>query len=465
MPFPPFARRIRPFACVVCALVLFHTLSLLSAGLIGNAAERNGSLQLGNQPLNEYKARRQKLMNQTKDGVVALIGDLEESNGIDRKFRQNDNFLYLTGVDTPGSYLLLVPEGYQTAREILFLPARDPQQERWTGPQIGPSEETAKLLGFDKVLATTEFSRVLNEVTNSEFRSKGKPLYTVDYGQAGSRTREREFTDNLRKSATGLKLMDVRPLLAEMRKVKSASEIALLQKAVDISNEGQMDVLRNIAPGKYEYEMEALVLAAFYRNGAERPGYPCIVGSGIYSTVLHYNKNKKQIEDGDTVVVDVGAEFSQYTADLTRTFPANGKFTPRQREIYQLVLDAQEAAAKGFKPGESTMADLNYIARDFIHNSPLRSGELTMDTFFIHGLGHFIGMNVHDVGDYSQPLPVGAVFTIEPGIYIPSEKIGVRIEDNYLVTEKGLEKLSKNLPSRPEEIERLMAEARRGKKF
>ena len=159
------------------------------------------------------------------------------------------------------------------------------------------------------------------------------------------------------------------------------------------------------------------------------------------------------------MVIDIGAEYSQYTADITRTYPANGKFTKRQRELYELVLAAQTEATKDFKPGQTTINDLNRVVRDFFHKSPLRGGNnLPMDYFFIHGLTHYLGMNVHDVGDISAPLAPGTVITIEPGLYIPDEKIGIRIEDDYLVTEKGLEKLSKSIPSQPDEIERLMAE-------
>lgn len=430
----------------------------MSKGVVADTSP--GGRMLLNQPISDYKTRRQKLMEQTRDGIVVLMGDLDDGNGIDKKYHQNDNFLYLTGVETPGSYLILTSEGYHGAKEILFVPPRDTIQERWTGPQIGP-EEAVKEYNFERVMSASDFFRVLYDIINSEFRSQAKPLYTIDFGQGGHLTREREFTDNLHRTLPNLRILDVRPLISEMRKIKSPAEIALLQKAIDITLEAQRDVMRNVAPGKYEYEMEGLVMAAFLRNGAEREGYPCIVGSGIYSTTLHYNKNKKQIEDGDTIVVDVGAEYSQYTADITRTYPANGKFTPRQREIYQLVLEAQEAAFHGFKPGESTVADLNSIARDYIRRSRLRAGgDLTMDNFFIHGLSHYIGMNVHDVGDYTKPLAPGCVITIEPGIYIPGEKIGVRIEDDYLVTDKGLEKLSKNLPSKPDEIEHLMAEAK-----
>jgi Xaa-Pro aminopeptidase len=254
--------------------------------------------------------------------------------------------------------------------------------------------------------------------------------------------------------------------LGEMRKVKSAAEIALLQKAIDITGEAQHDIAAALRPGMYEYEVQALLEAAFTRHGAERPGFPSIVGSGIYSTILHYSENHKKIDDGDLVVCDIGAEYSLYTADITRTYPANGKFTARQRAVYQLVLDTQAASAAYWKPG-MTHADLQQFAQTFMRKSPLRARdadgrEYTMDHFFIHSLGHWLGMDVHDTGDYILPITVGSVFTIEPGIYIQTEKLGVRIEDDYVIApDNTLRKLSEKIPSTPDDIERLMARARK----
>src|SRR4030095_13405867 len=236
-----------------------------------------------------------------------------------------------------------------------------------------------------------------------------------------------------------------------------AAELELLQKAVDISLAGHRELVNAIKAGAYEYEAQAALEAAWTRLGAERPGYPSIVGSGINGTILHYNENRRRMEAGELVVVDAAAEYSYYTADITRTYPASGKFTPRQREIYQLVLDAQRAAEKAFVPGKSSLSDLQRAAREAMTTSRLRDKDgNTLERYFIHGLGHWIGMDVHDVGTYGV-LPAGSVFTIEPGIYLPDEGFGVRIEDDYLVTDKGLIKMSAKLPSEPGDIERLMS--------
>jgi len=207
----------------------------------------------------------------------------------------------------------------------------------------------------------------------------------------------------------------------------------------------------------YEYEIEAALEAAFRRNGADRVGYPSIVGSGPNSTTLHYDVNRRQTRDGDLVVVDAAAEWGQYTADVTRTFPVNGRFTPRQKAIYDLVLATQQAAFDSVRPG-MTLRDLDGIARSYMrdHSGKL-CGDRTCDAYFIHGLGHWLGMDVHDVGvPGRQRFEPGMVFTIEPGIYIPEEQLGVRIEDDVLMTPSGGEWLSAGAPRRTEDIERLM---------
>lgn len=442
-------------------------LCLLFVGSMVGAVAREtprpaGPPMLANQPQPDFKMRRERLMAALPDGVVVAQGGVEESLGVSDKFFQTENFFYLTGVEIPGAFLILNPFGGPGAKSILFLPRRNPMTERWTGPQIGPGDDALKLFGVDKTLPSTDFQATLAEICPPDAVKKGRKIYLVEAGEASPVLRDRNFVEQIRKSVPDVAFGDARPNINELRKIKTDGEIALLQKAIDITGEAQRDVRGVIGAGRYEYELEGLILGAFYRNGAERVGFPCIVGSGFNATTLHYNKNRKRIEAGDMVVVDIGAQYSGYTADITRTYPASGKFTARQREIYQLVLDAQEAAAKSFKLGVSKMSDLNFTARDFMKASPLRAGNnLTLDNFFLHGLGHFIGLNVHDVGDYGSPLPVGSVITIEPGIYIPDENIGVRIEDDYLVTEKGLVKLSRNIAFLPDDIERLMAEGKK----
>lgn len=415
---------------------------------------------LAEQPLSEYKARRQKLMEKAKDGIVVIMGEEEDDYGVDAKFRQNDNFMYLTGVEIPSSVLVLIPDGYQGAKEWLFLPPPNNFTDQWTGPRPQINQETAKYFGFEKVVSLAEFQKTISEILTSEaFQKSGEKLYTVVPPSAYTRLiREEKFVEQIKKVKTTLNLTPVAPLLADLRVVKSSSELPLIQKAIDITALAHSDVLKMVKSGLFEYELEGTILHQFYRNGAQRAAFPCIVGSGENATILHYEKNRKKIANGDLIVVDIGAEFNYYAADITRTYPANGRFTPRQKEIYQLVLDVQTAAVKAFKPGKSTMSDLDTVARQTMHQSHLKDSKGNhLDEYFPHGLGHFVGMYVHDVGDYGKPLPIGSIITIEPGIYLPDEKIGVRIEDDYLVTKDGLIKLSANIPSEITEIEKLMA--------
>ncbi|MCS7081053.1 MAG: aminopeptidase P N-terminal domain-containing protein [Chloracidobacterium sp.] len=417
---------------------------------------------LAEQPLADFKARREQLRRRLADGVVLVPGRLEEALGVNEKFFQDDNFFYLTGVEAPGATLLLTPTPYQGVHEILFLPRRDPQKERWTGPQPGPDQDAERRFGVERALPSDTLAQVLQELRLSGAFKDGGQIHLIADPEDVQERAVRQLVELLRRELPTVPINDARSAVNLMRMCKTPAEIALLKKAVRITSEAFRDVFKHLRVGCYEYELEAVVLAAFYRNGAERPGYPCIIGGGQNATILHYNRNRDRIEDGDLVVVDVGAKYRGYTADITRTFPANGKFTPRQRAIYEVVLAAQEAAVKAFAPGKSRMSDLTLAARAAMRASPLRAGDqLTLDNFFIHGLGHFIGLHVHDVGDYARPLPPGSVITIEPGIYIPAERIGIRIEDDYLVTETGLVKLSADIPSRPEAIEQALQQARR----
>jgi Xaa-Pro aminopeptidase len=415
---------------------------------------------LAGQPLSEYKTRRQKLMEQSKEGVIVLGGAHESDFGEVGRFRQNNYFQYLTGVETPGAYLILAPKGVDGVREMLFIPPRNPRTERWTGVQMGPGAETEAAFGFEKVIAATEFKKTLERLATTE-----KIFYTITPRNGDTtRTRETMLASDVRALTTNVAGAEVRNLaqvVTRLRQTKSAPELALLQKAIDATGVAHTKVAQNLRPGVYEYELEGEIMGAFIRAGAERASFPSIVGSGIYSTILHYSANRKKVDSGDLVVVDIGAEYSYYAADITRTYPASGKFTPRQREVYDLVLAAQRRCEEAIVPGQTTLGQLTKITRDVFQASPLRAKdetgtERTMDYFFIHSTSHWLGMDVHDVGDYQRPLQAGDVFTIEPGIYIQGEKLGVRIEDDYTITASGLRKMSGAIPSGATEIEALL---------
>jgi Xaa-Pro aminopeptidase len=395
-------------------------------------------------------ARRRALLARIGRGVVLVPAaherELERDYLQDNDFRQSNTFFYFTELETQDAWLLLVTGG-GAAETVLFLPPRNPFQERWTGLRLGPDSTAVRLTGISRVLPTDSLDPVLSAALS---RARG-PLY-VPLDQT---TRDEPRVSDL--VFAGNDVRNLRPMADSMRLVKDADEVARMRKAVDISVLGHIAAMQAARPGVWEYEIEAALEAGFRRNGADRVGYPSIVGSGPNGTTLHYDVNRRQTRDGDLVVVDAAAEWGQYTADVTRTFPVNGKFTPRQKGIYDLVLASQQAAFDSTRPG-TTIAQLNRVARDYMraHSGTLCGAE-TCDAHFIHGLSHWLGMDVHDVGDYATPLKPGMVFTIEPGIYLPREGLGVRIEDDVLVTASGAEWLSAKAPRTTAEIERLMA--------
>ncbi len=383
-------------------------------------------------------ARRRALLKRIGHGTVLIPAgherNIEQDYVQDNDFRQDNTFYYFTELETQDAWLLMTARGPDSLETVLFLPPRTPSQERWTGLRLGPDSVAVRLSGIAKVLPVDSLE--------ARLRAGPEPVYTP-HVQRG--------TDVVRPN-------DLKPIVDSMRVVKDADEVSRLRRAVDISVAGHIAAMRAARAGMWEYELEAALEDGFRRNGADRVGYPSIVGSGPNSTTLHYDVNRRKTENGDLVVIDAAAEWGQYTADVTRTFPVNGKFTPRQKAIYDLVLGAQQAAFDAVRPG-ITMRELDGIARRYMrdHSGNL-CGPLTCDDreFFNHGLGHPIGMDVHDVG-ISRPLEPGMVITLEPGIYIQPEQLGVRIEDDVLVTAKGGEWLSAGAPRTTDAIEKLMS--------
>jgi Xaa-Pro aminopeptidase len=248
--------------------------------------------------------------------------------------------------------------------------------------------------------------------------------------------------------------------IANLRMVKSAPELALIQKSTDATVSAHLAAWKAMRPGIFEYEIASVMSNTYFSRGCERHAYSPIVGSGPNSVILHYSTNHRKMDSGEVVVMDVGAECSDYATDVTRTAPANGKFTPRQREIYEIVLGAQKAAIAAIKPGARMRGpgqSLQQIAMDYINSHGKDLHGEPLGKYFIHGLGHHVGLDVHDPGDQNAPLKAGMVITIEPGIYIPEENIGIRIEDTLVVTENGSRNLSGALPREVEELEKLLA--------
>ncbi len=436
-----------------CFLTLLLTLSVASA------------VALERQPNADYRARREALAKKAA-GVVVLFAPMENEGPNEvYGFRQDDNFFYLSGLSEPGSALLIASpveaKGDAAARayaEILFIPSRNLIQEKWTGPKLGPENpEAARITGFGRV---EEMGKLPDEAT--KLATGGHPVIYTDVGSHGETSASIEPLAFLKHTNSFLVFQDVKPMLFSLRTFKDAGEIGLLRKAVDASVAAHFAAFKAVKAKVTEREISALMQYEWGKRGCERAAYAPIVGSGYFSTVLHYSEDSATMKAGDVVVIDAAGEYSMYAADITRTLPVNGHFTARQREIYDIVFRAQQAAMAAFQPGKSNLKrgdpdSLYQVAYEYINTHGKDLHGQPLGQYFIHGLGHYIGLNVHDPGDSNVPLGAGMAFTIEPGIYIPEENLGVRIEDDYYVDTDGrLINLSAALPSNAEEIEKAM---------
>ncbi|MCX7878107.1 MAG: aminopeptidase P N-terminal domain-containing protein [Ignavibacteria bacterium] len=409
----------------------------------------------GEFPAGEYAERRNKLKEKIGNAVAVITSaPVYIRNGdVEYEYRQGSNFYYLTGFEEPKSAALI--DGL-SGRFILFVQPKNPALEIWTGEIYG-IEKTKEKFGADECYDISEFDSFLSSL------NKRKIYYPKS---------DNELSKKIPVESEGY---DLNPLIAEMRLIKSEYEIAQLKKAIDITSSALIETMRQATPGIYEYELQAIVEYNFRMGGSKRNGFPSIVGSGKNSCILHYTSNNRKTEDGDIVLMDVGAEYNYYTADITRTFPVNGRFSEEQRIIYEIVLKAQKEAINIIKPG-ARFYQIDSVARAVIKNELVGLGLLKPDEnvmkFFMHGTSHWVGLDVHDAGSYDSPdgirrgqiLRPGMVLAVEPGIYISENSgvdkkwhnIGVRIEDDVLVTENGCEVLSSALPREATEIEKIM---------
>jgi Xaa-Pro aminopeptidase len=392
-----------------------------------SAAAQVGS-PAGPVPVERLTARRAALLERLGNGVAVIRASkprsLEGDHPQDSDYRESNDFFYLTGLEAPGGRLVLVARKSGPDSTILYLPEADPGRQRWTGSVLAPGAEASRLSGIADVRAVPDDS--------SRLVARRRGLEPVS-------ARQLEWE------------------LARLRQLKDADEIGRLRRAIAITSDALLEAMAAAEPGMYEYQLEALIEYGFRRRGAERVGFPSIVGSGPNGTVLHYDENRRRMGSGELVVIDVGAEYGYYSADVTRTLPVSGQFSPRQRRLYDLVLGAHEAAIGEVRPG-TDLGTLDRTARAYLRDqSGSLCGGFGCDRYFIHGLSHWLGMNVHDPGSYSRRLEPGMVLTVEPGIYIAAESLGIRIEDVVLVTPQGSEVLSSGLPRSAEAVERAMA--------
>ena len=414
-------------------------------------------------------ARRKELINAIKethpgkDGVVVLFASFELEA---RSFRQDSSFFYLTGLNEPGVVLTVDLKGHT----ILYMPNCD-TRSKWMFSEVPLTQENAKNLGINEIkvlgkpsasytfhpfFPRDEYDLLLAEL--KKLVEENKTIFTFNPNNPREYVEQRLVLQRLEGFLPGLaeQVVDISPLVAHQRRIKDMREIDALFVATEITMMAQEAAAQAIEDGVMECEVQASLEYVFTAAGAAL-SFPSIVGSGKNSTVLHYTINNGTLKNGDLVVVDIGAEYGHYCADLTRTYPVSGKFTARQKEIYNLVLETQEYIANIAKPGfwlnnaQVPEKSLNHLARAYL-------AKKGYDKYFLHGIGHYLGLDVHDVGDYKKPLEVGDVFTIEPGIYIAEEKIGVRIEDDYWVVKDGVVCLSESLPKKADEIEKFMQE-------
>lgn len=436
-------------------LILLSMLALLAAPLVAREREPNSA----------YAERRARLIAELKEPVLLFGYTGRENSSPAYVFLQEPNFYYLTGHNEEGAALLLLPsgaadKGWKGPNEILFLPPRDLEEEKWNGPRMAPTDsDIQKKTGFSAVEAFSNLKTRLTDLAQNYHEIWTLTAHADDTGYPHAR----EWSDWIMKEAPGIGLRDATPAMGALRQVKSPTEIALLTKAIELSIDAQLAAMRMVRPGLYEYQIAARMVEIHAYGGCETEAYSPIVGTGLHSTVLHFNELDGLIQDGNVVLMDVGGQYSGYTADITRTIPANGHFTPRQREIYEIVLGAQNAALAAIKPGSTIRkgsGSLYKIAYEYINTHGTDLEGRSLGRYFTHGLGHHIGLEVHDAGDVDRPFESGMVITDEPGIYIPEEKIGVRIEDDVLVTPTGYKLLTARLPRSADEIEKIMAEAK-----
>lgn len=394
-------------------------------------------------PPEVYRERRQRLMAEMKDGVgiVYAAASVDLSAPV---AGQDSDFSYLTGIqDEAGAALVLAPTE-RTHREFLFLASRDPEAERYEGIRLPLNQSLRERTGFERLGRTNRLGRTVVDLAS---RSGQLHYFGPLADPEAPVPRALDLYGKVAARVPGTRIVNSHALLRRMRMAKEPRELELIRRAIAATERGLRAGIRAARPGMREFELRSIIESEFRAAGARGLAFPSIVATGPNSAVLHYTGSDAEIRAGDLILCDVGAAAGGYAADITRTFPVDGGFTAEQRRVYDTVLAAQEKALSTLRAG-AVYEDVQESAREVIRSA----GHI--DDFW-HGLGHFVGLDVHDSGDYSAPLPAGAVITVEPGIYLPDRGFGIRIEDDYLVTERGHEHLSKGVPRRAEDIEAL----------
>ncbi len=443
-------RRTKPRLPLTCGLL---------ACLLGGIAVAQEPPAL---PGEAFARRREALLETMAPNSVAVFAAASmkmRSGDVEYPYRQDSDFYYLTGYRQPNAFLILTKDASGATGEIFFLPQSGTRGAAWVG-EPPPPDEAERTQGLRQVETIDRFWAALDSLlagkTTLYHRFETGFVYEPLSGERIFIGRQAKRA--LRDKYPGLRIRAPGALLAELRQIKSAAEIELMRRAVAITCQAHVEAMKAARPGLYEYQLQAVIEFVFGYNGAEAPAFPSIVGSGPNAIILHYSANRRQMRDGDLVVMDIGAEYRGYAADVTRTIPVSGRFSKPQREIYEIVLAAQRAALAEIRPGVPLRA-VHQAARRVIQQAGYGA-------YFTHGTSHFLGLDTHDVGAAGAELQPGMVITVEPGIYIPAGaeldstywNIGVRIEDDVLVTENGYEVLSSAAPKDAAAVEALMRE-------
>ena len=432
----------------------------------------------------EFLRRRQALLAKMAPASAALIfaaPEVTRSADSEYPYRQSSDFWYFTGFNEPEAVLVLIKSDETHNHSVLFNRLRDKTAEIWFGRRLG-QEAAPEKLGVDRALAFSEIGEQLHQLLNGldvVYHAQGEYAYADTIVFAALDKLRRGSRQNLAAPAT---LTDWRPWVHEQRLFKSEEEIIAMRRAGEITALAHTRAMEKCRPGMFEYQLEGEILHEFNRHGARFPSYNTIVGSGENACILHYTENESQMRDGDLVLIDAGCEYKGYAGDITRTFPVNGKFSAPQREIYDIVLESLETALELYRPGTSMQEVTTQVVRIMV-TGLVKLGILNGEVdklitenahrpFFMHGLSHWLGLDVHDVGVYSQDrsrlLEPGMVITVEPGLYIAPDAdvpaqyrgIGIRIEDDILITADGNENLTASVVKSADDIEALMAAAR-----
>ena len=410
----------------------------------------------------DFKARREEVFNKMEaNSVLILFSGIESHVSADEyaPFEANRNFFYLTGLRRD-NMVLVMDKAVEEPKTFLYIEEADETVVRWTGKKVSV-EEAKEVTGIEDVRFIDSFQ---GEISRIMTREDVKNFYFDCYREQVSdladynAVKAKEFTDRY----LGVTVKNLHPIIAEMRMQKDNDEITQIREAVRVTDEGLKRVLKKLEPGKKEYQAQADFEYTIKYLGAEGPSFATIAGSGMNGTMLHYETNQETCKDGDLLLLDLGAKWQGYCSDITRTYPVNGTYTDRQKQVYNIVLKANRAVAKAAKPG-MTLRELNDICKKVLAEGCIELGlikeEKEIDKYYMHGVSHHLGIDVHDVTVASNSkLRPGAVITDEPGLYIDEWETGIRIEDDLLITEDGCEVLSEAIMRNPDEIERYMAE-------